>query len=334
MKTKLIALVIALMLVLSAAACGSSAAPSAASDKPAAAAAEAPKAEEPVKAEESKAEEPEKTEEPAAAEEPSAPATDWTAFDGWLTEDWDAKEIAYQFTGEWELAEYGIADRFCINLYTDGSSVIDQRDIGKCSSYLMYGYWSEEKTEDGNEIAFDTLYVTGLDGALAAHEYNYTLYEEADGNYSFGYTFGIAPGMYFREAPVAGGKTVTYATLDEFHAAVDQITETHRFGSTDANDLGISIVISTYSNGTAVAALEMDPHGQINHKDGALKAAYDEAGSASYTLVFDETEIPLTVNEDGSFADFAFEYDASALQAGLVISSNMTAVEIPAEPAA
>ena len=86
----------------------------------------------------------------------------------------------------------------------------------------MFGYWSEEETEDGNEITFDTLYAVDLDGeTLIAHEYNYTLYEEEDGNYSFGYTFGIAPGMYFRDADVEGSAEVTYKTFEEFHEEVD-----------------------------------------------------------------------------------------------------------------
>lgn len=329
MKTNWIALMIALMLALSVVACGDSATPAVANDKPAVAATEVPKAAEPAKTEETKAEEPAATAEPEAE-----PATDWTAFDGWLTEDWDAKEIAYQFTGAWELAEYGISNQFCINLYADGSSIIDQRNTGTCSSYIMYGYWSEEKTEDGNEIAFDTLYVVGLDGALAAHEYSYTLYEEADGNYSFGYTFGIAPGMYFREAPVAGGKAVTYATLDEFHAAVDQITETNRFASIEADpENGLSLRISTFSNRTAVVNLIHPDYDVINHKDGELKAEYDEAGNATYTLVVEGVEIPLTQNEDGSFADFEFTYDVDLMGNAIHLVSTVTAVEIPAEPA-
>ena len=149
-------------------------------------------------------------------------AEDWTAHEGWLQEDWDAKTVKYQFTGEWELAEYNIHFMFLINLYEDGSALVDQRSIASASSYCQFGYWSEEQTEDGNEIAFDTLYCTSVDGTeLVAHEYSFELYEEEDGNYSFGYTFGIAPGQYFRDVDVAGGAEIAYATLAAFHEAVD-----------------------------------------------------------------------------------------------------------------
>lgn len=149
-------------------------------------------------------------------------AEDWESFEDWQNVNWDEKTIAYQFFGEWELAEYGFAFKLLVTLYDDGSALVDQRNANSNSSYFQYGYWSEETTEDGNEIAFDTLFSTGAEeGTLVAHEYSYELYEEEDGNYSFGYTFGIAPGAYFREADMAGGKDVLYATMDEFHAAVD-----------------------------------------------------------------------------------------------------------------
>lgn len=153
-------------------------------------------------------------------------AEDWESFEGWNDVDWDAKTIKYQFTGEWALPEYNIALQFVINLYDDGSALVDQRKTTEGASYLQFGYWSEETTEDGNEIAFDTLYCTPVEGdELVAHEYSYELYEEEDGNYSFGYTFGIAPGQYFREADVAGGAEIVYESLEAFHAAVDAVAE-------------------------------------------------------------------------------------------------------------
>jgi hypothetical protein len=262
----------------------------------------------------------------------SADDIDWESFEDWTAEDWDAKEVAYQFTGNWELAEYGYKFEFLINLYTDGSASIDQRNVNTGSSYWQFGYWSEEETEDGNEITFDTIYAVDLNGAsLIAHEYSYSLYEEADGNYSFGYTFGIAPGMYFRDVDVAGGKEVTYNTFEEFHSAVDVITETIRFEGKDENPVGATLQISLYSNNTVTVWLCLEPYGPINHKDGTVAVEYDASYNASYTLVIEDTEIPLTLNEDGSFADFSYDYDASALQADLVISSNMTQVEVPAE---
>ncbi|MBR2288982.1 MAG: hypothetical protein IJ865_12110 [Clostridia bacterium] len=149
-------------------------------------------------------------------------AEDWETFEGWQDVDWDAKTIRYQFIGEWSLEENNIYQTFLINLYEDGSVLVDQRSTTSASSYYQFGYWSEENTEDGNEIALDTILCTPLNGdALIAHEYSYELYEEEDGNYSFGYTFGIIPGQYFREADVAGGAEIVYETLEAFHAAVD-----------------------------------------------------------------------------------------------------------------
>lgn len=151
-------------------------------------------------------------------------AEDWESFEGWNDVDWSAKTIKYQFTGSWELAEYNISLQFVINLYDDGSALVDQRKTTEGASYFQYGYWSEENTEDGNEITFDTLFCSPLEGTeLIAHEYSYELYEEEDGNYSFGYTFGITPGQYFREADMAGGAEIIYASLDDFHAAVDAV---------------------------------------------------------------------------------------------------------------
>ena len=323
--SKVIALILAVCMTIGMIACGGSAPSTAAAttnNAPAAAATEAPKAAEPAAAEP-------QASEAEPAEEPAAPAFDWTTYTDWIITDWDSKDIAYQFTGEWALAEYGISFQFLINLYGDGSAVVDQRNIAG-SSYWQYGYWSEENTEDGNEIAFDTLYVVDLNGELAAHEYSYTLYEEADGNYSFGYTFGIAPGMYFRDADVAGGKEVKHASFDEFHAAVDVVEELYRFVSTDPNDMGVTIVISIYSNNTVNVGLEMDPYGQINHKDGSFVLSVDENSVVSYAISVEDAEIALVQNEDGSFADFEFSYDASALQPGLVVSSNMTQTEVPA----
>ncbi len=155
----------------------------------------------------------------------AAVAEDWETFEDWTNVDWNSKTIKYQFTGEWALEEYNISMQFVINLYEDGSALVDQRKTNEGASYFQYGYWSEENTEDGNEIAFDTLFCTpvGEGEALVAHEYSYELYEEEDGNYSFGYTFGIAPGQYFREADMTGGAEIMYESLDAFHAAVDTV---------------------------------------------------------------------------------------------------------------
>lgn len=147
---------------------------------------------------------------------------DWTKFHDWQSENWDSKEISYQFTGDWQLDEYDIDYHFVINFYKDGSAIIDQRDINQHSSYIAYGYWSEEKTADGNEIAFDSVEAVDITTLLIDHEYSYSLYEESDGGYSFGYTFALAPGQYFRTVDVIGSSNVTYNTLEAFHTAVDK----------------------------------------------------------------------------------------------------------------
>lgn len=313
MKTKLLSIILVIMLALSVIACGGSApAASSTSGSSQAAPAAAPKADEPAQAE--------------------ATEINWEKFEGWSEENWDGKDIAYQFTGEWELAEYNYYYSFLINLYTDGSAMVDQRNTGTASSYYQYGYWSEENTPDGNEIAFDTLYATHVNGALIDHEYSYSLYEESDGNYSFGYTFGISPGAYFREAPVAGGKDVAYATTEAFHEAVDNIYETHRFVSTEADENGLTLRISTFSDNTAVINLIHPEHDVINHKDGALKAVYDAAGAATYSLVInDEAEIPLTQNADGTFAEFEVTYDADLMGNAIHLVATCVETEVPAE---
>lgn len=95
---------------------------------------------------------------------------------------------------------------------------MEQLSTGGTPSYRQFGAWSEELTEDGNEIAFATLLSTS-DADLVAHEYEYDLYEEEDGSYSFSYTFGIIPGQYFRDAEMVGSAEILYASLADFQAA-------------------------------------------------------------------------------------------------------------------
>lgn len=275
------------------------------------------------------------------ASEPAAPETTepqgggdtagWASFEGWQSEDWDAKTISYQFTGAWALEEYGMNFQLLINLYSDGSALVDQRNISSASSYTQYGYWSEEETQDGNEITFDTLYVVDLDGSLAAHEYNYQLYQESDGGYSFGYTFGIAPGSYFRTADMTGSDTAAYATLDDFHAAVDSVAEAYHFTSSTSSMEGFSAVIAVMGDNTVTADLCTEHEGAVvsAHQDaGTLKTELNEDGSGTYTLVIADTEIPLTVNADGSFADFP--WTAVWENMDITVDFTMTQTEVPA----
>lgn len=197
----------------------------------------------------------------------------------------------------------------------------------------MYGYWSEKDTEDGNEITFDTLYVTSLMGeGLEAHEYNYVLYEEADGGYSFGYDFGIIPGQYFRTVDVAGSSAVTYATLDDFHAAVDVIVESYRFESAEASN-GFEARFSIFSNSTATCSLLTDYNGSqvaAANGEGVVTMVTNEAGDAveSYLIKVSHEgmgDFEITVPVDYSGFPWAVSF------MGVDFSFDMQPVEIPAE---
>lgn len=166
-----------------------------------------------------------------APTEPAAdkyPTKDWTGFTGWLEEDWDSKDISYQFTGAWSMdGEYAMSYDVLINLYSDGSLLADQYSAGR-ASYTYYGQWTGADTEDGVELTLNTICEAPLNAGddMVAHEYEYILYEESDGGFSFGYTINLAPGQYFRTADVKGSSAVTYAALADFRAAVDAAAPT------------------------------------------------------------------------------------------------------------
>lgn len=146
---------------------------------------------------------------------------DYTGYteEQWLAEDVDSKTISYQFTGSWSLGgEYAMEYNVIVNLYED-SALVAKAVKGE-GGYTFYGYWSEKNTEDGKELSLTNKFGSNLDGGLIAHEYNYTLYEESDGGFSFSFTFYLAPGQYFRDAAMKGGKNVQYATFDAFSAAM------------------------------------------------------------------------------------------------------------------
>lgn len=162
---------------------------------------------------------------PAPTEEPEDkyPTKDWTGFTGWTEENWDGKDISYQFTGSWSMdGEYAMKYDVLINLYSDGSVLVDQYMVGG-HSYTQYGQWIGADTEDGVELTLDTICEEPLNPGddMVAYEYNYILYEESDGGFSFGYTINLAPGQYFRTADVKGSSAVTYNTVADFRAAMD-----------------------------------------------------------------------------------------------------------------
>ena len=147
----------------------------------------------------------------------------WTGFHGWLEENWDSKEISYQFTGYWDMGDpaYGIAFSFLMNLYKDGSVLVSQYQTG-ARDYQYFGGWELVGDPDGDELHITIAEETNESGELIDHKYSYEIYEESDGGFSFGYDFGIAAGQYFRVANLTGSANVAYATVDAFKADADK----------------------------------------------------------------------------------------------------------------
>ncbi len=156
-----------------------------------------------------------------------AMAEDWSADTDWMSIDWDTKTACYQFTGTWELLENNFRYQFLINLYDDGSVVVDQFNALGGYAFKQFGFWSEEADEDGNCINLVIVRSTPVaeGDALVPHEYEYALYEEADGGYSFGYDFGIVPGAYYRTVDMTGTSEIVYESLATFEAAVNEVAE-------------------------------------------------------------------------------------------------------------
>ena len=154
-----------------------------------------------------------------------AEETDWSTYTDWMNVDWDAKTIKYQFTGVWEDLDHGFRYQYLINLYEDGSVLVDQFNSLNATGYQQFGFWSEEADEDGNCITLKTLFCTPNPGEteLVAHEYEYELYEEEDGGYSFGYTFGVAAGRYFRTVDVTGSAEIKHESVTAFEDAVKEV---------------------------------------------------------------------------------------------------------------
>ncbi len=147
---------------------------------------------------------------------------DYTAYtkQQWDALDFTGKEIAYQFMGEWEFAEFSMNFAFLLNFYSDGCVKVEQyHRYTEDTTYIYVGYWSEEVTVDGNEITFKNLYARDLDNYLISHDYDYVLFEESDGTYSFGYDFCLAPGQYYRTVDVVGGSDITYGNESAFYSA-------------------------------------------------------------------------------------------------------------------
>ncbi len=145
----------------------------------------------------------------------------------WKAENLDTKEIGYQLTGVWALDEYNIEFDFCLNIYKDGAAVVEQRDVYEHESFTYFGYYVQKTTEDGEElnIIFRTEMTDKPEkygSEFTSHAYKYTLYEEMDGGFAFGFDFGITPGQYMRSVDLAGNSTVTYATFSAFNSKVDK----------------------------------------------------------------------------------------------------------------
>ena len=202
--SKLLAIGLSLAMALSLTACGDSNASggSANAPKPSAAA-------------------PSATPSEAPSEDPQEEARDWSSFHEWAEEDWDAKTIVYQFTGNWDMGdpEYGKAYTFLMNLYEDGSLQTVQYQAGK-TDFRYYGSWDVIEDPDGDEVNINMAEMdANLGEGMVAHRYGYTVYARADGTITFDYDFCMAPGQYFRVTALTGSKEVQFDTIAEFQEA-------------------------------------------------------------------------------------------------------------------
>ena len=244
-----------------------------------------------------------------AAEEPAeAEGREWRGFHGWLEEDWDSKTPEYQFTGYWDMgdAEYGIAFSFLMNLYNDGSVLVNQFQAER-SDYRYYGSWEKVEDPDGDELHINIVEESGGEiESLIDHKYSYVAYEESDGNFSFGYDFGIAGGQYFRVANVTGSAEVNYASIADFQAAAAE---------------GAFVTAAEPAEGEEAAAAE-----------GEEAAAEGEETAAGYTakvvLGDQEFDASLVLNDETSAtftAAVAFECSYEKL-------GNAVILTLPGEP--
>lgn len=245
---------------------------------------------------------------PAPSTNPPAPSTtppaadnvkDWTGFHGWLEEDWDSKEISYQFTGYWDMGDpaYGKAFSFLMNLYNDGSVLVNQYQTGK-ADYRYFGSWELVKDPDGDELDITIVEETDEAGDLIDHKYSYVLYEESDGGFSFGYDFGIAAGQYFRVADMTGSKNVTYTSIAAFQAAADAAAPAAGDTTEPAGDTTepAGDVVATYEAGSLVLTL---------YADGTMRVEFPQYSMSrdGFTYELSEDGTTLTVTDTPSEED-------------------------------
>ena len=147
---------------------------------------------------------------------------DWMAFENWTQEDWASKEVAFQFTGNWEMeGEYSMAFYFLAELYGDGSLRIFQHSPTRGDN-VYFGYWSQRDTEKGNRITLTTVSETssGENGGLVPHEFTYRIFE-SNGNYLFGFDFGITPGAYLRAVDMKGSAGNTWDSVQSYAGSLE-----------------------------------------------------------------------------------------------------------------
>ena len=254
----------------------------------------------------------------------------------WLAESFDGKEIAYQLVSHepnLDSMDYGFAFSTCINLYADGSAVAYHRNIIASKTDRYFGFWTLTESEYGNEIALTVRRVVAVDGvSLLAHKYDYTLYEEEDGNYSFSFDFGITPGAYFRQIGVSGGKDILYPTPEDFYEAVDMVIEMHRFESAESNN-GFTAQIHVYSDNTVLLSLYTEYNGAntaVANADGTLSLVMNEANTEVTGYRINATHDALgdvTIDLSANFE--AFVWNVGFM--GADFTFDMQPVEIPAE---
>lgn len=155
---------------------------------------------------------------------PPAQTVDWSAYteDQWRAEldKFDGKQISYQFNSTDFTQLNGSA---MLNLYEDGSACADSYSPGRADGDFYFGYWSEAEDEDGNAITINIVagYASYMaeGGLFVTKTWSYpSLYELANGNYSFSMDVDLALGQYTRQLSMVCDNTVKYDTFAAFEA--------------------------------------------------------------------------------------------------------------------
>ena len=80
---------------------------------------------------------------------------------------------------------------------------------------------------------------------------------------------------------MTGSDAVTYASFEEFHAAVDNVSEIYHFESSKSSMEGFSAVIAIMSNNAVTAGLCTEHEGAVvaAHQDIGIQLAHLQEGA-------------------------------------------------------